>query len=65
MGVLEIALIVGCVAIVTGVVVSRIVRKKRGGTTCDCGCDCAHCAGCARSAEREGDSKGINHLAKR
>jgi len=54
MGVLEIALIVGCVAIVAGVVVSRIVRKKKGISTCDCGCsDCASCACCAEAKRKQ------------
>ena len=38
-------LIAVCAAIVIGVVVCAIVRKKRGKGGCDCGCDgcCEHC----------------------
>lgn len=46
MGVLEILLIVACAAIVIGVVVASIVKKKQGKCSCDCGGDCAHCAAC-------------------
>ena len=46
MGAWEIILIVACAAIVIGVIASRIVKKAKGKPTCDCGCDCAHCAGC-------------------
>lgn len=42
---LEIVLIIACVAIVVGVVVSRIIKKKKGIPTCDCGCD--GCSGCS------------------
>ncbi len=42
----EIALIVGCVAVVIGVVVSVIVRKKKGKCGCCDECDghCPHCS---------------------
>ena len=46
MGVLEIIVIAGSVAIVLGVLVAAIIRKKKGISSCDCGCDCAHCKGC-------------------
>ena len=42
----EIAVIVGAAAIVIGVIVAAIIRKKKGISSCDCGCDCAHCKGC-------------------
>lgn len=50
MGAWEIILIVVCVLLVSGVIVGRIVRKAKGKPTCDCGCDCAHCAGCAHAS---------------
>ncbi len=38
----QVLLIVGCVAIVAGVLISRIVARKKGKPSCDCGCsDCA------------------------
>lgn len=49
MGALEIILIVACVAIVAGVTVAAIVRKRKGKSPCcdecsgNCGC-CSHCA---------------------
>ena len=46
----EILLIVFCVAVVVGVIAARIVRKKKGKPSCDCGCD--GCAGCAACRER-------------
>lgn len=46
MGFLEIALIVGSGALVISVIVAAIIRKKKGISSCDCGCDCAHCKGC-------------------
>ena len=47
MGPLEILLIIGSSAIVIGVVISSIIRKKKGKCSCDCGGDCAHCAACS------------------
>ncbi|MDY6367198.1 MAG: FeoB-associated Cys-rich membrane protein [Clostridia bacterium] len=47
MGVLEIILIAVCAALVIGVVITSIIRKKQGKTSCDCGCDCCHCSGCS------------------
>lgn len=54
MGPFEIALIVFCGVVVIGVVVSRIVRKKKGKSSCDCGCsDCASCAYCAEAKRKQ------------
>ena len=54
MTVWEILLIVACVAIVVGVVVSRIVARKKGKPTCDCGCsDCSACKYCEELKEKE------------
>ena len=46
MGVGEIILTVACAAIVVGVIVGVIIRKKKGkGACCDeCGGNCPHCA---------------------
>ena len=49
----QVLLIVGCVAIVAGVVVSRIVARKKGKISCDCGCsDCAACRACKTAREK-------------
>ena len=49
----QILLIVGCVAIVVGVIVSRIVARKKGKPTCDCGCsDCAACKYCKEARDK-------------
>ena len=53
MGALEIILIVACVAIVLGVVVSVIVRKLKGKSAC-----CDECSGyCACCNSTKTDSK--------
>ncbi len=50
----EILLIIGCVAIVVGVIVSRIVAKKKGKSSCDCGCsDCSACKMCQQYKEKD------------
>ena len=49
----QVLLIVGCAAIVVGVIVSRVVAWKKGKPTCDCGCDCAHCAHCVNATKKE------------
>ncbi len=46
MGIAEIILIVVCAAIVIGVILTSIIRKKQGKHSCDCGGDCSHCAYC-------------------
>lgn len=51
---LEIVLIIACVAIVVGVIVSRIIKKKQGKPTCDCGCDgCSGCCACDQAKLEE------------
>lgn len=59
MGAWEIILIIACAAIVLGVAISFIVKKAKGKPTCDCGCDCAHCKGCAycESFKQNNDQK--------
>ena len=50
----EILLIVACVAIVLGVIVSRIVARKKGKVSCGCGCsDCSACKLCKEARERK------------
>jgi len=46
MGLIEILTIVACSLIVVGVVISSIIKKKKGKSPC--GCDCAHCKGCSQ-----------------
>lgn len=56
MGVWEILLIIACVAIVVGVIVSRIIAKKKGKSSCDCGCSsCAACRYCAEAKEKKNE----------
>ncbi len=44
----EILIIIAACAIVLGVIVTSIVRRKQGKT--GCGCDCGGCAGCSGCA---------------
>lgn len=53
MGFWEIILIIGCAALVIGVGIASIVRKKQGKSSCDCGCDCSHCNRCSRLQEEK------------
>ncbi|MBE5736781.1 MAG: FeoB-associated Cys-rich membrane protein [Clostridiales bacterium] len=48
---IDVLIIIGCVAIVVGVIVTSIINKKKGKTSC--GCDCAHCSGCANKTKTE------------
>lgn len=43
MSAMDIIIIIGCVLAVVGAIVSAILNKKRGKTSC--GCDCANCSG--------------------
>jgi len=53
----QVVLICACVAIVVGVVVSRIVAWKKGKPSCDCGCEsCAACNACKQAKEKENKS---------
>ncbi len=48
----QVMLILGCVGVVVGVVVSRIIAWKKGKAHCDCGCaDCAACKYCKGKKE--------------
>ena len=50
----EIVLIVACVLFVGGVVTARIIAKKKGKSSCDCGCsDCAACRYCAEAKKKK------------
>ena len=53
MGVWEIVLIVACAAIVIGVAITSIIKKKQGKCSCDCGGDCAHCAACKAAQNKK------------
>lgn len=46
----EILLIVACAAIVIGVTVCAVIRKKKGKCSCDCE-SCSHCAYCSHGNE--------------
>ncbi|MBR2614892.1 MAG: hypothetical protein IKC71_04795 [Clostridia bacterium] len=44
MGATEILVIIGCVLVVGGVIVSAIIKKIKGVPSCDCcSSDCANC----------------------
>lgn len=47
MGPLEIILIIACAAVVIGVAVSYVIKRKQGKTGCDCGECGGNCACCA------------------
>lgn len=53
-GAAEIILIVACAALVVGVTVAAVIRKKKGKPSC--GCDCANCcANCKNGAASKKD----------
>lgn len=55
LGVGEIILIVACAAVVIGVVVAAIVRKRKGADSC---CDeCGSCPHCHRCADKNNSEK--------
>ena len=56
MSLIEIIVIVACVLIVGGVIVTSIINKKKGKTSC--GCDCAHCSGC--NLKKDNKEKSTN-----
>lgn len=48
----EILLIVFCVAVVAGVIAAKVIAKKKGKPSCDCGCDgCSGCSACQKAKE--------------
>ena len=53
----EIILIVVCAAVIVGVLISFVIRKKKGKCSCDCGGDCPHCAGCVSERKTDEISK--------
>ena len=57
----EILLIVAAAAFVIGVVAWRIIRKKKGKSSCDCCGECSHCSQCNHTgghSERSEESHG-------
>ena len=54
---LDIVLIIGCVAVVLGVAIAAIIRKKKGKSSCggDCGC-CGACSAC-KSMQKDNKKK--------
>lgn len=42
----EILLIIAAAAFVLAVIVVSVIRRKQGKPSCDCGGNCAACAGC-------------------
>lgn len=55
MGILEIILIIACAALVVGVIITSLIRKKQGKPSCGCGCDCPHCSGCTLKQKTDKD----------
>lgn len=55
---LDIVLIIGCVAVVLGVAIAAIIRKKKGKSSCggDCGC-CGACSACSACKYMQKDNK--------
>ena len=54
MTLIEILVIVGCVLVVGGVIISSIINKKKGKTSCGCGCtDCSKCSSCTSKKQDE------------
>lgn len=51
----EIILIAACAAVVIGVIVAAIVRKKKGKPSC--GCDCANCSFKCQNSSPKNKSK--------
>ncbi len=47
MNAVDIIIVIACVALVVGVVVTSIVNRKKGKTSC--GCDCSKCTCCSHS----------------
>ena len=50
MGVPEIILIVACSGLVISVIITAIIRKKKGKNSC--GCDCSSCGCCSSCKSR-------------
>ena len=46
---IDIAVLIGAIAAVVGVIGYKIWQKKKG--IRGCGCDCSYCNGCPRSAK--------------
>ena len=52
MGIGEILIIIGAVALVAGVLIAAVIRKKKGKTSCDCRCGCSHCSDCCSTNKK-------------
>ena len=58
MELIEIVVIAACVIIVGGVIITSLINKKKGKTSCDC--DCSKCTGCACSKNIDNKQEGAN-----
>lgn len=54
MSAIDIIIIVGCALAVVGAIITSILNKKRGKTSC--GCDCANCSGCCNQSNKNKDT---------
>lgn len=52
MNAIEITVIIACVLIVAGVIVSGITKKKKGKGSCGCCNGCPYCKSCKERNER-------------
>lgn len=60
---IEIIVIIACVLIVGGVLITSIINKKKGKTSC--GCDCSTCSSCCkRSKNKKNDTSEISQNGK-
>lgn len=48
----EIIILIGAVAVVAGVIIAGLWKKKKGKGGC-CGCDCSSCACCPAAKKKE------------
>ncbi len=47
---IDIIVVIGCALLGVYVIISSILKKKKGKT--GCGCNCANCSGCARAKKQ-------------
>lgn len=58
---IEIIVIIGCVLIVGGVIITSIINKKKGKSSCGCGCaDCSKCSHCSSKPKDEQNNDAHN-----
>lgn len=55
MSAMDIIIIIGCAFAVVGAIITTILNKKRGKTSC--GCDCANCSGHCHQAKNNQTNK--------